>query len=149
MKKKMIVALAAMAAVGMVGGARAATFEPDQDSSTVGKMFHKLGRGVVNVFTCWVEVPRHIAHEWERTDPVTGIFLGTATGVGWGAARLATGLYETVTFPMPVPANYEPMLLPEFVVSDTWGDPIPELTDLHSNDTVPGSTTTHPDRFRF
>lgn len=149
MKLKKMIALVCLVSMA-AGPAMAASSDPDRDQSTIGKMMHKLGRGVTNILTCWVEIPRNIAREWERTDPATGLVLGTAKGVGWGFTRLATGAYETATFPFPVPTDYMVMLEPEFVVTDVWGDPIPDLTELDSND--PGAINSggvHPNRFRF
>ena len=112
------------------GMALAGANEVYRQQSSMGKMLHKLGRGITNVITCWVEVPRYIAMEWEKTDPVTGLFMGTVKGTGWGFARFATGVYETFTFPFPVPEGFEPMIEPEFVVTDIWGDHIPNFTNV-------------------
>lgn len=95
-----------------------------REQSDFGKMFHKLGRGVVNVFTCWIEIPKNIAKEWSQYDPFTGFILGTCKGFAWGAGRLATGLYDTVTFPLPIPKGYVPLIEPEFVLTDIWGESV-------------------------
>ncbi|MCG3199062.1 MAG: exosortase system-associated protein, TIGR04073 family [Candidatus Omnitrophica bacterium] len=74
----------------------------------------KLGRGVSNVLTGWMEVPKHV---------VTGVFncnvtplegLGVGFFRGWGRAieRTGVGLFEVVTFPLP---GYDPLLCPEYV----------------------------------
>ncbi len=44
----------------------------------------KLGRGLVNILTGWIELPKNI--------------------------------YETVTFPFPLPQEYKPILEPEYVL---------------------------------
>ncbi len=148
MKKNIWVAMMALAMTVAAGNVRAASEDLDRDSSAIHKMFHKLGRGVANVLTCWVEVPRTVAREWERTDPVTGIVIGTFEGFGWGFTRFATGVYETFTFPFPIPADYAPMMTPEFVVQDTWGDAIPDINELDSNE--PDSRhSVHPQQFNF
>lgn len=142
--------LVALATLVLTTPAMAAQFDVDQERSDFSKMLHKLGRGVVNVVTCWVEIPRHVANEWEKTDPATGIVVGTFKGFGWGAARFVTGVYEAVTFPVPIPVDYAPMIQPEFVVTDVWGDPIPDLTEATANDpTASDSTQIHPQQFRF
>ena len=129
MKFKLFVSLAIAASLFLSAATPAAAQMNDRDDTQFNQMLHKLGRGVVNIFTCWVEVPRSIASEWERTDPVTGLFTGTIKGFGWGFARLATGFYETFTFPVPVPAGYVAMMEPEFIILDTWGAGIPGLTE--------------------
>lgn len=152
MKMRKFAGLVAMAMIFAFAGttARAASEDLDRDSSTIHKMFHKLGRGVTNVLTCWVEIPRTVAREWERTDPVTGIVLGSVEGVGWGFTRFATGAFETFTFPFPIPADYAPMIQPEFVVTDTWGDGIPDINDLNSNEPNKSKTAMNsPGQFNF
>jgi putative exosortase-associated protein (TIGR04073 family) len=120
-----------------------------RQQSDTQKMLHKLGRGFTNVLTSWVEVPRNVAIEWEKTDPASGFILGMIKGFGWGFSRLVTGVYDVFTFPFPVPRNYEPMMEPEFVVSDIWGEPIPELTELSSNDPEYSGSNVHPNQFNF
>lgn len=127
-----------------IGSAIAASSEADgarmqTDSS---KMFHKLGRGVANVATCWLEIPHQIAIEWQETDPATGCFVGAVKGVGWIFMRFTAGVYETVTFAFPTPPSYQPILEPEFVFSGAGRTPIPELTEMD------GNKTTNPDESR-
>ena len=58
--------------------------EVTRERSAVGYMGHKLGRGVINIFTGWMEIPKTIATKWKETDPATGFFLGGIQGIGWG-----------------------------------------------------------------
>jgi putative exosortase-associated protein (TIGR04073 family) len=142
--------LVVLALVLSSGLAFAGAGETYRQQTAASKMLHKLGRGVTNACTCWVEVPRNIAIEWEKTDPFTGFIMGAVKGAGWGFVRLTTGIYETVTFPFPVPEDYQAMLEPEFVITDIWGDPIPELTDFRSNDPkYPGNAPVYPQRFSY
>ena len=103
---------------------------PQTDSS---KMFHKLGCGVANVVTCWLEIPHQIAVEWQQTDPATGFFVGAVKGVGWVFARFTAGVYETVTFAFPTPPSYQPILEPEFVFTGAGRSPIPEQSEWDGN----------------
>jgi putative exosortase-associated protein (TIGR04073 family) len=96
-----------------------------RDGSAFGKMQHKLGRGLTNLFTGVVEIPKNISREWRKSDPATGVIVGGVKGVGWAATRVAVGAFETVTFPVPVPANYEPLMQPEHPLPDVWGDQLP------------------------
>jgi putative exosortase-associated protein (TIGR04073 family) len=41
--------------------------------------------------------------------------IGLAKGVGMTIVRTGAGVYETVTFPFPIPEGYGPVLEPEFV----------------------------------
>ena len=145
-KIAMLVALV----IALAAGPAHAGANLERELSPPGQMMHKLGRGVVNVLTSWVEIPRQIAIEWERTDPVSGFFVGGIKGIGWGFARLATGIYEVVTFPFPVPSGYVPLIQPEFVVTDIWGAGIPQLTDMRSNDPEYDSAIpVYPQRFNY
>ncbi|MCX7717416.1 MAG: exosortase system-associated protein, TIGR04073 family [Candidatus Sumerlaeaceae bacterium] len=96
-----------------------------REGSAFGKMQHKLGRGLTNLFTGVVEIPKNISREWRKSDPATGVIVGGVKGVGWAATRVAVGAFETVTFPVPVPANYEPLMQPEHPLPDVWGDQLP------------------------
>lgn len=99
--------------------------EVGRTTTTFGRQLHKLGRGILNTFTGVLEVPKRIALVWRDSDPVTGLVVGGIEGAGWAVARTATGLFDVVTFPIPVPANYEPLMEPEFVLPETWGATIP------------------------
>lgn len=81
-------------------------------------MGYKFGRGAVNVLTCWTEIPRNVAIEWQRTDPASGFFLGVGKGIGYGYARFMGGVFDMVTFPFPVPMGFAPVMDPEFAVEN-------------------------------
>ena len=72
--------------------------------------FTKGGRGLANLLTCWMEVPYRISKTVNRRDPVATFATGAAKGLGWGLARFGAGLYEIVTFPIPIPRRYNPVL---------------------------------------
>ena len=79
---------------------------------------HKAGRGLTNVLTCWIEVPKNFHLGTQEDNPVLGALWGLVKGAGLGATRLAVGAYEVVTFPVPVPKDYaspyEGMELPDY-----------------------------------
>ena len=101
----------------------------DRDHSTIGKMIHKLGRGVMNILTGWIEVPYNIAETWKDTEPFTGIVAGGIKGIFWGWARTCTGFFDVFTFPFPIPQNYEPLMDPEWILPEVWGEPFPHYAD--------------------
>lgn len=150
-KFKKLVSLITLATVLSVGVAHAQSdYDVERDQSTIGKMMTKLGRGVLNIVTCWLEIPRNVAIQWEQTDPITGLFVGGAKGIGWGFARLVTGAYETLSFPFPVPPGYVAMIEPEYIVQDVWGADIPGLTNSDSNDPrYPANAPIYPQNFNF
>lgn len=90
-----------------------------QEGSVIEKMGKKLGRGIVNVATGWVELPRNIYDtSVETNNPLMGITYGTLKGVGMTVVRTGAGAYDVVTFLFPVPQDYQPILKPEFVFEE-------------------------------
>lgn len=77
--------------------------------------FTKLGRGVANTLTGWVEVPKNICSTSTEENVLSGITLGTIKGLGLGLLRTGAGIYDIVTFPFPLPEGYRPFLEPEYV----------------------------------
>ena len=80
-------------------------------------MLSKLFRGVVNLVTGWIEIPMQMSDTWKLEGPATGLSWGFVKGIGFALGRTAAGAYETVTFPVPLPEGYEPIMHPEFVLS--------------------------------
>lgn len=80
-----------------------------------GRAVSKLGRGIINIFTGWVEVPKRVIETSHDSGAAAGWTWGLLRGVGHGFIRTAAGFYELVTFPFPAPPDYEPVIQPEFV----------------------------------
>jgi len=74
--------------------------------------FDKLGRGAGNVLTGWLEIPLAIRRRYVSREPVTTFVTGTAVGLAKGVTRTVVGAYETVTFFLPYPNNFGPILPP-------------------------------------
>ena len=79
---------------------------------------HKMGRGVVNVLTGWIEIPKHIHLGSQEENPLTGIGKGLLKGASLTLIRGGVGLYEALTFPIPYPKGfaspYEQMELTDY-----------------------------------
>ena len=79
---------------------------------------HKMGRGVVNVLTCWIELPKQLHLGSQEQNPVVGVGRGLLKGAGLTVLRGGVGLYEAVTFPVPYPKDfaspYEQMELSDY-----------------------------------
>ena len=75
----------------------------------------KLGRGIANVITGWVEIPKRIAETSNTQGMAAGLTWGLLRGMGHGFVRTAAGFYELFTFPFPAPPDYEPVIQPAFV----------------------------------
>ena len=77
--------------------------------------FTKLGRGVANTLTGWVELPKNIYSTSVEDNAFAGMTLGLAKGAGMSIVRTGAGIYEIVTFPFPLPQDYAPIIEPEYV----------------------------------
>lgn len=74
--------------------------------------FVKLGRGVVNVVTSPLEYPvQYMVLEEEHNAPVA-LISTVLYGTLFTVTRILGGAYEIVTFPIPLPRNYEPLMHP-------------------------------------
>ena len=67
---------------------------------------HKAGRGLVNLLTGWIELPKQIHLGSQEENPVTGLGMGLVRGVGLTVLRGGVGIYEALTFPVPYPKDY-------------------------------------------
>ena len=124
----MIKRLAAVAAIclGLAGTAFAEYQATDrQGADQVDQMlgrynlypaFEKLGRGTANALGGWLEVPYNINQRFSKSDTAGSFFTGAAQGLVKGAVRTAVGAYEVVTFFLPYPEDFAPILptLPYF-----------------------------------
>jgi len=80
-------------------------------------MLRKLGRGFANVATGAIEVPKAIQETFYEEGPVAAGSWGLFDGLYKFVARTVAGVYEIVTFPIPFPADYAPIVQPEFLFS--------------------------------
>lgn len=76
------------------------------------KKFH---RGTVNAATGWMELHQEINRTTETRGLFEGLTAGVARGVGLAIARTGAGIYEAVTFLIPMPEDYESVIQPETI----------------------------------
>jgi putative exosortase-associated protein (TIGR04073 family) len=98
----------------------AATFIFIPNSFAAKGAVHKLGRGITNIVTSPIEIPKEIRAHWikgsEKTPHILAwIFCGVVKGTFMAAARIGSGAWDVVTFPAEIPENYEPLLKPDYV----------------------------------
>ena len=86
------------------------------------KASYKLVRGLTNVVTSPAEIPKQIVVTTQDRGAL-GTVLGLFKGVGMTAMRIATGVWESVSFfaPNDLDGNFAPILKPEFV----WDPSVP------------------------
>ena len=75
----------------------------------------KLGRGVANVVTCPIEIFYRMNQIAKQKGPIAGVSWGLFLGVTRMVVRGSVGVYEILTFPIPYPKGYRPLMSdPEF-----------------------------------
>ena len=79
------------------------------------KAFGKLLRGLVNLLTGWVELPKRVHETTLQSGAGAGFTYGLARGLGYGFIRTAGGVYEVITFPFPAPPDYRPVMQPAYI----------------------------------
>ena len=73
-------------------------------------VIEKLGRGIANIAGGWLEIPLTIEQRYRPQDAGTSLAVGAITGLFKGLGRTVVGAYETLTFFLPIPANFAPIL---------------------------------------
>jgi len=68
----------------------------------------RLGSGFSNIVYGPLELIYQFKEEIKRTDPIRGTVPGVIRGVSWFAAREVVGVFELVTFFLPLKPHLEP-----------------------------------------
>ncbi len=82
--------------------------------SIVEKMSFKFARGLANVATSIVELPKQ-TYLTVRDRGGVGYVIGPLKGIGMTVYRAVMGGVETIFFMVPQPGYFDPMVDPEFV----------------------------------
>ena len=129
MKKLTVIIVMTALCFGFIGAALA------NDPGT------KLSRGVTNSLTGLLEVPLTIGEEWKASkNMAVGIFVGGAKGLVWGFMRTCSGLYDLLTFPIPLPEKYDSLIKPDYVWRTTPAHLIIDEPAAAGTPTVPNAT---------
>ena len=81
--------------------ARMKVHEAAESSQYGRKAGGMIGRGLLNVSTCFVDVIVDTANETKSGPPLVGTLTGLAKGTGCGVLRLASGIIDVGTFWVP------------------------------------------------
>ncbi len=103
---KKIVALVLVSGLILAVGMPVQTASAAEENNAV----TKLGRGVLNVLDAVVEIPGTMLRTSEAEGAAAGLTKGLFDGAVNTVKRAVVGVYEVGTFPLPLPANYEPIL---------------------------------------
>ncbi len=88
--------------------------EEKQAETVVGKMSVKFVRGIANMATCIVELPKQ-TYLTVRDQGGVGYVVGPLKGIGMTIIRALGGAAETALFLVPQPGYYDPVLDPAYV----------------------------------
>ena len=61
----------------------------------------KLGNGLGNALTGWMEIPRQVSEVSSEQNAFAGMTYGLLQGVLYGTGRTAAGAFDAVTFVIP------------------------------------------------
>ena len=76
----------------------------------------KFVRGIANVVTGGLEIPRTMGEEWKNSkNAAAGMFCGFFKGIALAVARTGSGIWDVLTFPVATPKDYEPIYTPDYV----------------------------------
>jgi len=80
---------------------------------------HALWRGVLNVATCWLEIPREIILENSKF-PLFGIVSGAFRGTFFTSTRAVLSVLDIGLLGFTGPSGYDPDIFPEYVWNSQW-----------------------------
>ena len=79
----------------------------------------KFGRGLVNIATFPLEVPRTINNQSQAEGPAYGWTVGIFEGIGMSAVRVGSGAIDVLTAPFDFPGDSKaPLVEPEYAWED-------------------------------
>jgi putative exosortase-associated protein (TIGR04073 family) len=108
-------ARAVVAAVALI--ATFGTLAPDAALAAPRSRFtpaRKFQRGITNTTLGILAIPGQMTVQTRERGAAVGLPLGFAMGLGWFVASELVGVWELLTCPFPFPADYKPILEPEF-----------------------------------
>lgn len=111
MKKILLLSALLFAFVTFLPGLATAEQQPEM---IVEKMAIKLTRGVTNIVTSFVEIPKQTVLTGRDMGAV-GYVIGPIKGVGMTLYRGVIGVAETLFCMVPQPGYYDPMIDPAYV----------------------------------
>lgn len=105
-------------ALVLVGMIMAATAWAEEDPPRHHHALRKLGRGTANVLFGIVEVPNQYTKAVAKHGGAAGFTYGLPKGIVRWIGRELVGVYEIITFPLPLPRGYRPLMQPEWPNED-------------------------------
>lgn len=91
------------------------TIEDSSAQEVVDGMANKLVRGIANIGTGWLELPKQVYLTSKEEGKVKGATVGPVKGIGMALVRTVAGVGEVFTFMLPFPGFYSPYIDPPYV----------------------------------
>jgi|WetSurMetagenome_2_1015567.scaffolds.fasta_scaffold407757_2 putative exosortase-associated protein (TIGR04073 family) len=88
--------------------------EQPQPEAIVGNMATKFTRGITNIVTGPVEIPKQTITSI-RDQGALGVVIGPLKGIGMTVYRVIIGSFEAAFCMVPQPGYYDPMVDPDYV----------------------------------
>ena len=128
-RRFLLAAVCAMMLTGAVFAAETAapaeTAQPAETAETEERSnLANMGRGLVNILTCFLEVPRCLVYR-NCEKPIFGLIAGAVNGTGCTAMRLMTGVTDILTLGFDYGTTFNETFRP-FVWQSRWLPPKPE-----------------------
>ena len=79
-----------------------------------------FSRGIVNILTCWLEVPRNMINDNFVVLPGLGVLTGLVKGPVYTVGRFGAGLIDFVTFGSLGNSLYNQENFPDYVWDADW-----------------------------
>jgi putative exosortase-associated protein (TIGR04073 family) len=87
--------------------------------------FTKFGRGMSNIVISPTELYVQPLLFLKKSEPSIAFFGGLFKGLSMFIAREVVGVYEVITFPIPIPKGYRPIINPATPFTD-WDTRCPQ-----------------------
>jgi putative exosortase-associated protein (TIGR04073 family) len=93
----------------------AETIDEASPQEVVDGMANKLARGVANVATGWLELPKQIIITSHEEGLAKGLTVGPLKGIGMALVRTVSGAGEAAMFYVAYPGFFDPFFDPAYV----------------------------------
>jgi putative exosortase-associated protein (TIGR04073 family) len=102
MKRRALVVMVVSLLVAQPAWAMRTKAHEAAESSQYGQKFGgMIGRGVINVATCFVDLLVNIVNETRNGPPIVGTLVGVGKGAGCTVLRAGSGVVDVATFWVP------------------------------------------------
>ena len=102
MKRRMMAVMAASLLIAQPAWAMRTKAHDAAESPQYGQKFGgMIGRGVINVTTCFVDLLVNVVNETRNGPPIVGTLVGVGKGAGCTVLRAASGVVDVATFWVP------------------------------------------------